>query len=271
MVVTDLDGTLLHPGGSVSKLDLDTLDELGSRNILRVIATGRSLYSTNKVLHRDIPIDYLIFSSGAGILDWHSHRIVQKHTMHASQVESAALLLQEMNLEFMIHHPIPDNHRFYYFGTGKNNPDFLRRLEIYREYAVMANATNFIYRDASQIVVVEPHTGEKSSHAIIAYKLDGLTVIRTTSPIDGSSTWIEIFPPAVSKSQAAEWIRCQCGLPYSSILAVGNDYNDFDLLTWAPQRFVVKNAPPELKSRFRSVKSSEESGFSEAVKRWLRK
>jgi HAD superfamily hydrolase (TIGR01484 family) len=269
MVVTDLDGTLLHPGGSLSRPDLSTLRTISSKGILRVIATGRSLFSTRKVLRPSLPIDYLIFSSGAGILEWRSKRIVQKYTMSAYQVECAAQLLLSMNLEFMIHRPIPENHRFHYFGTGKDNPDFLRRLEIYRDFATMGNATNFMYRDACQIVVVEPLDCVRSSYPIIEKKLYGLSVIKTTSPIDGASTWIEIFPPSVSKSLAAEWIRLHHDVPIGNILAVGNDYNDLDLLSWARHRFVVSNAPDELRNRFPMVRSSSESGFSEAVHHWL--
>jgi HAD superfamily hydrolase (TIGR01484 family) len=269
MVVTDLDGTLLHPGGALSRFDLSTLHTLASRGVLRVIATGRSLFSARRVLYPSLPVDSLIFSSGAGIVEWRTQRIIRKCTMSAYQVECAAQLLLKMNLEYMIHHPIPENHRFHYFGTGENNPDFLRRLELYRDYAVMGNAHNFMYRDACQIVAVESYEDARSSYHLVAKQLYGLTVIRTTSPIDGRSIWIEIFPPAVSKSQAAEWIRLRHDVPVGNVLAVGNDYNDLDLLSWARHRFVVGNAPDDMRMRFPMVRSSNESGFSEAVHHWL--
>ncbi len=269
MVVTDLDGTLLHRTHSFSNNDLESLQMLGQEGVLRIIATGRSLYSALRVLPDDIPIDYLVFSSGAGIVKWGSRRIVQKHVMSTREVEQAASLLLQMEMEFMIHDPIPDNHRFHYFCTGHENPDFIRRLEIYREFATPADRSNFVYREACQLVAVEPHDGERSSYREIAGKLDSLSVIRTTSPIDGASTWIEIFPPSVSKSRAAEWLRVKHAIPIERVLAVGNDFNDLDLLNWAAHRYVVGNAPDELKSRFASVGTSFENGFSEALSRWL--
>jgi HAD superfamily hydrolase (TIGR01484 family) len=270
MVVTDLDGTLLHSGSELSRTDLQTLTDLGSSGMLRVIATGRSLYSAYRVLQPETPIDYLIFSSGAGILEWSSRSIVRKHSMTAREVEGAATLLLKMNMEFMIHEPIPDNHHFHYFGTGHENPDFIRRLDIYRDFAMRGDPANHVYREACQIVAIEPHDGVRSDslYGKVSQALEGQTVIRTTSPIDGASTWIEIFPRIVSKSQAAEWIRCMNDLPMDSVLAVGNDYNDIDLLTWAPHRYVVDNAPAPLKHRFLSVRSSRECGFTDAVQRW---
>ena len=138
MVVTDLDGTLLHRSGSLGKQDAESLQMLGDRGVLRIIATGRSLYSAHRVLGPETPIDYLVFSSGAGIVEWKSQRIVQKHTMSVEQVKTAVNLLMHMNLEFMVHEPIPDNHRFQYIETGRYNLDFIRRTDIYRDFATPA-------------------------------------------------------------------------------------------------------------------------------------
>lgn len=269
MVVTDLDGTLLHRSGSLGIQDAESLQMLGDRGVLRIIATGRSLFSARRVLGPETPIDYLVFSSGAGIVEWESQRIVQKHTMSVEQVKTAVNLLMHMNLEFMVHEPIPDNHRFQYIETGRYNLDFIRRTDIYRDFATPATQSSFVYGDACQIVAVEPGGVNHSSYTSIAAALDSFTVIRTTSPIDGESTWIEIFPSSVSKSLAAEWLRLEHDIPAQQVLAVGNDYNDLDLLTWAHHRYVVGNAPDELKARFKSVSTNLENGFSDAVSRWL--
>ncbi len=45
MLITDLDGTLLGSNGSLTKQDQEALLCLGNKGIVRVIATGRSLYS----------------------------------------------------------------------------------------------------------------------------------------------------------------------------------------------------------------------------------
>jgi hydroxymethylpyrimidine pyrophosphatase-like HAD family hydrolase len=268
-VVTDLDGTLHHRDGSFSREDCASLRKLEKIGVLRVIATGRSLYSAYRVLDRDMPIDYLVFSSGAGIVEWKKQRIIREHHMKASDVRSAALLLLGMSMDFMVHDPIPENPRFHYFGTGAGNPDFIRRLDYYREFATPANPDDFTFNEACQIVAVERHGTETSSYAHVAERLDSLSVIRTTSPIDGASTWIEIFPSSVSKSIAAEWLRYELNIPENAIMAVGNDYNDLDLLHWAYRSYVVGNAPDELKSRFTAVSSNTQNGFSEAVAHWL--
>lgn len=49
IVFTDLDGTLLNSQSECSSKDYETLVSLKSKNIIRVAATGRSLYSAHKV------------------------------------------------------------------------------------------------------------------------------------------------------------------------------------------------------------------------------
>jgi HAD superfamily hydrolase (TIGR01484 family) len=269
MVITDLDGTLLPSTGMFSPTDIATLHDLGQRGIPRIIATGRSLYSARHVLPHNFPIDYLVFSSGAGIMEWRSHDLLMTHQLHAPEIRLATDLLHAYDLDFMIHDPIPDNHHFWYHTTGQENPDFVRRWQRYQEFATPLNSKVSYLEAACQIVAIDPLPGRSSKYERIKQQLSALKVIRSTSPLDGKSTWIEIFPLTVSKALASSWIAEQDNIPPDGILAIGNDYNDLDLLEWAGQSYVVKNAPDDLRQRYRTVRSSREAGFSEAVQNWL--
>jgi hydroxymethylpyrimidine pyrophosphatase-like HAD family hydrolase len=48
-------------------------------------------------------------------------------------------------------------------------------------------------------------------------------------------------------------------------VAVGNDYNDRDLLEWAHQAYVVANAAASLKRRYTVVASNDDQGFAQAM------
>ncbi|MGQ9616749.1 MAG: HAD-IIB family hydrolase [Spirochaetota bacterium] len=271
IVITDLDGTLLYKGKPISDKVIKILVTLGEKGIIRVIATGRSLYSARTVLPEDFPIDFLIFSSGAGIIDWKTGRLLVKQGLRAEEVKRALNLLLELKVDFMIHDPIPENHRFKYYGEGKNNPDFFRRISIYRDFATPGNPSRPWFQQACQFVAIEPPVQNKNLYQRLKTELAPLKVIRTTSPIDGQSTWIEVFPQGVSKAKGAEYICSLHNIPLEATLAIGNDYNDIDLLSWAATSYVVENAPEELKRRFPGVSSEKESGFIESVERWLKR
>jgi hydroxymethylpyrimidine pyrophosphatase-like HAD family hydrolase len=268
MVVTDLDGTLFQKDHCISERNYQTLLDLGQRGIVRVIATGRHLYSAHKVLSLDFPIDFLLFSSGAGILAWPEQKLLFSASMTRQEVIPAFDALSRRSLDFMVHRPIPENHHFLYFSSGQFNPDFEARCRLYRDFAAPGQPQQVPPGDACQLVAIEPYFREVSYFDEIREELDRLTVVRTTSPLDGRSRWIEIFSRKVSKALAAIRITRELGIPEQAVMAIGNDYNDLHLLQWAARSFVVSDAPEELRRLFPAVRSGDESDFSEAVYLW---
>lgn len=268
MVVTDLDGTLLDSSHRLSTADRDTLETLGAMGIKRVIATGRSLHSALTVLPLDTPIDYLVFSSGAGILRWTTQTLLRAHGMERQQALEVCRFLIAAELDFMVHEAVPGNHFMTYYSTGRLNPDFDQRCERYRQFATAWETEPRLRNGASQLLAVEP-PGVKSQLQPITTAFPNLNVIRTTSPLDGRSTWIEIFPDTVSKAQASAWLAERYGVERAGIVAVGNDYNDTDLLDWAGVAFVVENGVEALRARYAVVPSNDDNGFSAAVRAGL--
>jgi Cof subfamily protein (haloacid dehalogenase superfamily) len=269
MLITDLDGTLLDSDGSLTKQDMDALFSLGRKGVVRVIATGRSLYSFKAVAGNRLPVDYVIFSTGAGVITFPDGRLIRKIHLDAGAVTTAVRIFMEFGLDFMVHQPIPDNHRFLFHGTGSDNPDFHRRLARYCEFCRPLDNASSNIGSASQLLAVVNHDNSASVLTALRSKLTGYSIIRSTSPLDGKSTWIEVFAPGVSKSQCAAWLADRLNIDKDLVLAVGNDYNDLDLLEWAGSAFLVDNAPDILKNRFDSVASHNHGGVAEAIHLWL--
>lgn len=265
MVVTDLDGTLLDSRHALGAENRRTLDELGRLGIVRVISTGRSLFSALAVLPADTPIDYLCHSSGAGIVSWPARVALRVVNMAADAAVELTRELLARDVDFMLHFAIPDNHRFYAHRTQRANSDFDRRVARYAAYSRALTQPLPEPCVMSQALVIEPPPGP-GRHAELALALPGFQVIRTTSPLDGASTWIEIFPLGVNKAAAATWLWQSAQQRALGRVAVGNDYNDVDLLDWADHSFVVGNAPAELCARYPTVATNDEAGFSEAVR-----
>lgn len=275
MIVTDFDGTLFSDSHSFNDKDLETLRHLGEKGILRVIATGRSLFSANKVIPPDFPIDYLVFSSGAGIMEWKSREIISIFSLGRSQIKAASEILISGAFNFMLHKKIPDNHFFYYCRHTGEDDDFERRCRLYTGYSMEwdDNAVAAM-EEACQFVVIIPYSDYSDPlvrFSILKKALDeqgNLHIIRATSPIDKKTLWIEIFPAGVSKAHAVKTIADIKGIDYKYIAAVGNDFNDLDMLRWVKNSFIVENAPLELKNEFVNVRSNNDCGFTEAVEKW---
>ena len=269
LFVTDFDGTLLRSDRTFAPSDLNALQRLGALHIIRVIATGRSIYSFNTVADSTLPIDYVIFSTGAGVIHFPSQQIIRKVSLEEDEARRAADALVAANLDFMIHRPIPENHYFAYHASNSENSDFERRISLYKPYAFPMETLTDGFGPATQLLAVLPPSQNKVILDEIRQKLSEFNVIQTTSPLDGKSTWIEIFPAIVSKSQTAEWLATELNIDVENSFSLGNDYNDLDLLEWSGNSYVVENAPQDLRKRFSTVASHDQGGVAEAVERWL--
>ena len=269
MLVTDLDGTLLDSGGRLSPEDRNALTALKTDGVVRVVATGRSLYSLQQSVGSDLPVDYVVLSMGAGIITYPEERLIRSIEMTSGDVSRAVEIFMELDLDFMLHEPVPTNHCFLYHATGRDNPDFYRRLQRYERFARPLEHPPTMGNPASQLLAVVNHDTIDAIMPVLRQRLSGYSVIRSTSPLDGVSVWVEVFPREVSKHQGVGWLAERLHIRRDHIAAVGNDYNDLDLLEWVGTGYLVDNAPTALKTRFPLVASHDHGGVAEAAHRWL--
>ena len=206
LFVTDLDGTLLRSDRTFAAADLAALRRLGECGVVRVLATGRSLFSFDKVRTPDLPLDYLVFSTGAGLAELPSGRIVRAESLDPAEVRRACEILRALGLDFMVQRPIPDTHAFGFHASGRPNPDFDRRIALYAQFAFPLDGDAAGFGPATQLVAIVPPDGAPEALPEVRRLLPELTVIRSTSPLDHRSTWIEIFPASVSKSRTTGWL-----------------------------------------------------------------
>ena len=263
-VFTDLDRTLLKNNGTFSETNLRAMKVLAENNIKLIIATGRNILSAKKVLTIEHCFDYLMFSSGAGIIHWQTKEIIYENHINKENTKKAIDILLKHDVDFMVHDIIPENHKFYYW-IHHLLPDFRRRIKLYNEF-VQPLEFDRSPIEATQLLAVLKQSEEKKFEKIKS-ELEFVKVIRATSPLDNRSIWLEIFPQNVSKGQSAEWLCRELGIEKNQTVGIGNDFNDVDLLEMTYKSYVVANAPDELKQRFKVVASNEEDGFAEVVRK----
>ncbi len=273
LFVTDFDGTLLNDNKTVSKKDLDTLRELKSRNVIVAVATGRSVYLFQKALlamgagvdSQDFPIDYVIFSTGAGIMEFPSSRLIYQKAIDHFDIQKVTTCFDEYRIDYMVHKAIPDTCLFVYKCFGDHNPDFYARLALYKKFAQPFPDSFENFGSATQVLGIIPGGTTPDQADVIQQELSDFSVIHATSPLDHKSSWIEVFHKDVSKSMAVSWLLNRLGIKKKDVISVGNDYNDEDLLSWSGQAYVVNNAPDSLKRKFKSVLSNNNSGVTHAA------
>lgn len=273
LFVTDFDGTLLSDDRRIHPLDLDTLDRLRGAGVVTAIATGRSLFSFHRALDQmglnssDLPVDYLVFSTGAGVSDLNTGDLLLSRDIPKAGIWEVCRCFDAMGFDYMVHKAIPDTPYFQYRESGLNhNPDFYHRIDLYPGFGCPLDSPDTLYELATEVLAILPGGILPETFKDIEARLKGFSVIHATSPLDHRSAWIEVFHRDVSKSRSMAWLAGKLGIGKYDVVAVGNDYNDRDLLAWAGRGLLVANGPEDMKSEFEVVAANTDCGVSDAAR-----
>lgn len=267
MVVTDLDGTLLNNDKNISDTDLRTLRELGGDGIVRVIATGRTLHSFFTADLKDLPIDYLIFTNGAGIVDYLTNKMIKRWSLSEQDTEFLVTSLIKDAVDFLVLEPAPDNHICKYYRNNGGNQELDRRLKIFSSFSSPLDL-NAIYRESANIAVFDKTRPLMDSYEYLKRKFPQYHAIIISGDHRNRGSRVEIYPKEVSKANAIHFLAEKLVIQKDNIAAVGNDYNDIDMLDWSEHSYIVANASLKENGRYRKVASNNENGFSQAIEQW---
>jgi hydroxymethylpyrimidine pyrophosphatase-like HAD family hydrolase len=218
------------------------------------------------VLDNETPFDYVIFSSGAGIMDWKVQKMIKAI---AIPIEKTAEIINFLICEkqnFKVSSELPDNHHFAWWQSY-DCPELQRYVDVHGK---MGNATK-IEADkpfvSSQVLLFFPKASDSfdTFKKRVQQQFPDLSIIKTTSPLNPEYIWMEIFPDGVSKAHGIEEICKLTGIPRENTFSIGNDFNDLEMLEYTYHSYVVDNAPEEMKLKYLISLAHHQNGFSHAV------
>nr|WP_320021659.1 HAD family hydrolase [uncultured Draconibacterium sp.] len=271
LVATDLDGTFLKNDRTVSQANIDALHKLGEKQIVRVAATGRNLQKVKDVLQPDLPFDYVVFSSGAGVYNWQKKKLITNQNIKVSSAQKLLSHFINRDVNFHAFYPVPDNHKHYYY-RGKNDcEEFERYFKFNVAYAKPLKTDELPKGELCQFLIIIKEDEERFNRlkADIEALCPEIRVIRASSPITPGYIWIEVFHHSVSKGNGVNEICKRLGISKDETMGLGNDYNDFDLLEFTMHSFLTDNSPHEIKDRYPNVPSNENDAFAFSVQSLL--
>ena len=267
LVATDLDGTFLKNDRTISSKNLEALQQLGSNNITTVAATGRNLNKVKEVIALNIPFDFIVYSSGAGIFDWKNQKQVHFQNIGKHSVRKLVDTFISKKLNFHAFFPAPENHLHWYHRGSEFCEEFERYFNFNNAHATELTPGLFPETELCQFLVIIPENEEKFQQlkSEIESVCPEIRVIRSSSPITKGYIWIEVFHHSVSKGNGVRHICNLLNIGRKETLGLGNDYNDFDLLEFTGHSFLTENAPHEIKHLYPNVSSNENDAFASAI------
>jgi len=271
LVATDLDGTFLKNDKSISKENVDTLYSLGEKGILRVIATGRNLKKTLEVIPPEVPFDYIVFSSGAGVYDHVNDKLLYHQNLSKEIVQELVDFLIGNDLNFHLFKPVPENYKCWFHRGSVLCPEFESYFDFHQSHSELLPQNQKLDSEACQFLVVFPNNVDRflTLKNDIENRFQDIKVVRTSSPLETGYIWMEIFHQSVSKGNGVKFVCDTLKIEHEYTLGIGNDFNDLDLLEFTNYSYIIENGPEEMKERFLTARSNEESAFAQVVRKYI--
>jgi Cof subfamily protein (haloacid dehalogenase superfamily) len=242
LVAIDMDGTLLPTfSQTISARNVEALLAAQRAGVTIAIATGRRTAYTAPLLEglglrADMP---LITSNGAVTRTLGGEPVDRSHLQARVARELCGLLRP--------------------FGTVVFTFDMVGRGELLLEDLDQAHKRIALWVEANRdaIEVVQPlenalQDGNDPIQGMVAGGVESSTwsksceAVRTEYPARDLSI-LDLLPPGVSKGWALERLAARLGVDRKETMAIGDNWNDVNMLEWAGQAVLMGNAAKELR------------------------
>jgi len=267
LIALDIDGTLLNSRWEVSPANSEAIAEATRRGIEVALVTGRR-YDFALPVAKQIPSPLtMIVNNGAMVRTKEGHT----HVRHLLSKATARRVLE--STEFWregtaVVFDRPQVNQVVLEKIDWEDPTrggyYTRNREFLGESQPLEACLN---EDPIQVMFTGPvapmRQVEKTLRNVPFAKDYSLAV---TVYEDKDFAMIDVIHPRVSKGAAlAEWAGLR-GYSAAEILAIGDNHNDLEMLSFAGIPVVMENGVPELKTRgWHVTRSNDEDGVAEAI------
>ena len=276
VLAVDIDGTLTDPQFHVSERNVAALRAAHAAGIVIILATGRR-HDYAMPIARQLGIPVLLLSSNGALL-----RSSKGETLFAERLaaSTARKLIQHMD-DFRGHAVLtfdrpgnyPGNDSLVLERADELNQSVSRWLEVNRPYMkfVAPLEDALTGEDPLQAMYCGSVAYMEMAQRRLAQAdfLSEITVLKTQ--YDHRDLCIlDILAPECSKGHALRRWAQEQSVDREQIMAIGDNYNDLEMLEFAGLPVVMGNAVEDLKrDGFRVTRSNEESGVALAIEELL--
>ncbi len=258
LVVSDVDGTLLFAEEGMSPRNREAIEKFTRGGGHFTIASGRSADSVRRVLGEYTPSAPAILYNGGLVYDFEKEKPLYRAPLPDSAKEAFEIIRRrfpQMGAEIM-----PANLRIYVANASE-----------YTQKHIDDEGLAFTLRVAQKA----PEIWLKCLFACAKEEQPQLHAFAQRLPMEGfyciatAPIYYELMPEGVNKGSTLQKLCNYLGYDIENVYAIGDYYNDIDLLKAAGHGIAVENAKPEVKAAAeRLVAHCREGGVAEALE-WI--
>lgn len=270
LLAVDIDGTLVSSQYTLTKSVKRALAEIKNKGVFLTLATGR-FYGSASAIAKEVGINVpMIANDGAQIQDVYTGELIHFRPLDIEIAREIVKVLGDYPLELQV---FLKNCKI--FG-GRNYrmvqlKKFLRRRRILnfrgvynylRDFAagpVISAGSNigvlkYITEPPVKLVLSGKSEVMEEFRQVLEERFSGM--VSTTSAI---KNYMDILAPGVSKAYGLEILTRYLDISRNQIVAVGDNYNDLEMIEYAGLGVAMGNAPDAVKEKADFITDSNDN------------
>ncbi|MBV9928801.1 MAG: HAD family phosphatase [Acidobacteria bacterium] len=280
LIALDLDGTLLDSRGRVPERNRAAIDEARARGVRLALVTGRRFRDARPLaleLGLDVPV---IAHNGALTKHAHSLETVAAVLMPVEAARAVVRVGREHGADALVSddhvgagllvydHVSPDNRALAKYidwsrrVVGEDAAAAIRQVESLDEY---------LDHDPLHVAFSGGCASMERLSDVMREELGGGVRLLLTLYPKMDFALLDVLHPEASKGAGLAAVAAEQGLTREEVLAVGDNFNDLEMLEWAGTGVLMGNADSSLHAagRFHATSTNDEGGVADAIERYV--
>ncbi|MBN2839068.1 MAG: HAD family phosphatase [Fusobacteriaceae bacterium] len=265
MMCLDIDGTLLNSKHQITPKVKEAINRVANDSDIPVILVSARMPKGIAFLQRELGIkDPMVCYSGALILDRNGqviskesisavdleeiYKVVNKQTIHMSLYKDDEWFVEKMDCWAQQESEIT--------GIIPGIVDFFDLIKLWKAEGTGPNKI---------LCMAKPH--EINS---LKEEIKNNANLNSLNIYPSKTTYLEIMPTNASKTSAISYLEKKFNVEREEIIAMGDNFNDMDMIEYAGIGVAMGNAPDQVKKIADDITlTNDEDGVAHAIKKYI--
>ncbi len=256
-----MDGTLLTGDKKVTPKTREAMLAAVDKGVIVTLCTGRPLQGLYEYLHLITPDAPVVTYNGGVVLTSKSSKVLFSKALEASAAAETARRGLERGAIIIV------------WADGKLYVSV--DSELTEKYAKLSGSKKQLIKENQYLALAQQGITkiiwmDKPENINEHIRHMEINPVNGTRAVTSAPSLLEFMDASTSKAEGLKIIADYYGLNSSEIIAVGDNYNDLDMLKYAGLGAAMGNAPDEIKSAADYVTlSNEEDGVGAVIEKFL--
>jgi Cof subfamily protein (haloacid dehalogenase superfamily) len=271
LIGIDVDGTLLDSRGHLPPANRDAIHEAVAAGIHVALVTGRS-YPFARPVADPLPETVTLIVSSGAVERSMDGGVLARRLLNRGVAESILAATQPYRDHAALIFDRDDANQIVFETMNWEHPGrkgyWLRNQHLIGQMVPLEQALS---EDPIEVMFNGAASAMRSlSESLLQSASDGSPfAVSLTEYVHRDFSLVDVTAPAATKGRALAWRAEQLGLNRENVMAVGDNFNDLEMLQYAGTPVVMANAVDGLRRPgWHRTAHQDESGLAQAIRRF---